>query len=152
MVWTPRVTVASIIEEGGRFLMVEELVDGERVVNQPAGHLEPGEALVTAAVRETLEETGRRLLPEGLVGIYRWRHPATDVTYLRITVCGRLDPDAVAVPPVDTKVLASAWMSEAQLAASPARLRSPMVLRSIRDYRDGQRLSLSALVDLEAAS
>ena len=76
--WRPSVTVAAVIERGGRFLLVEEEIEGRRVLNQPAGHLDPGESLLAACRREVLEETAHHFAPRALVGIYRWRHAPKD--------------------------------------------------------------------------
>ena len=89
MSWKPRVTVAVIAEQRGRFLMVEEHADGQIRFNQPAGHLEDRESLVDAVVRECLEETAWHFEPQALVGIYRWRNPDSDATFLRATFSGR---------------------------------------------------------------
>ena len=87
-IWRPSVTVAAIIEREGRFLFVEEIQDGRRVLNQPAGHLDPGETLVAACAREVLEETAHRFEPTALVGIYRWHYKPADVTFLRFCFSG----------------------------------------------------------------
>jgi 8-oxo-dGTP pyrophosphatase MutT (NUDIX family) len=79
----PAVTVATIVERDGTYLMVEETTRAGLRLNQPAGHLEPGETIVAAAVRETLEETGYHVRPTALVGIYRWLAPGTGITYVR---------------------------------------------------------------------
>jgi ADP-ribose pyrophosphatase YjhB (NUDIX family) len=147
MVWVPHVTVAAVVEREGQFLLVDELVSGERVFNQPAGHLDDGENLIDAVIRETLEETAWHFMPTALVGIYRWRHPRKDLTYLRATFCGevsRHDPSRK----LDDGIIDSVWMSHPQLVAMPQRLRSPMVLRSIEDYLVGMRHSLSVLSDI----
>ena len=81
--WKPSVTVAAVIERDGKFLFVEERIDGRLVLNQPAGHIDPGESLAAACAREVLEETAHRFQPTGLVGVYRWRYAAKDVTFLR---------------------------------------------------------------------
>ncbi len=88
MVWAPHVTVACVTECEGRFLLVEEEADGNLVYNQPAGHLEPGEALIEAVTRETREETGLSFVPTHLVGVYRWSPPANAHTYLRFCFAG----------------------------------------------------------------
>jgi len=88
MKWEPHITVAAVIERDDTFLLVEEMVEGTAVVNQPAGHWEPGETLIEAAQRETLEETGWEFYPTALVGIYQWQHPRKDETFLRFTFCG----------------------------------------------------------------
>jgi ADP-ribose pyrophosphatase YjhB (NUDIX family) len=144
MVWAPHVTVASIVERDARYLCVLEEADGARVHNQPAGHLEPGEGLVDAAVRETREETGLRLHPQALVGVYRWAHPRSGETFLRFTFCGAVE--AGEPEPQDPDICAAQWLSRAELAAAP--LRSPLVLRSIDDYLAGHRYPLSLLAEL----
>lgn len=148
MIWTPRVTVAAVVERDGRYLMVEENDSaGKTVLNQPAGHLEANESLVEAVCREVLEETCRRFRPTGLVGIYRWPHPGKARTYLRFCFVGevgepepqrRLDPD----------ILATHWLSEADLNARPERLRSPMVLRCVEDAKRNRPTSLDLLHEL----
>ena len=98
-VWRPSATVAAVIERDGKFLLVEEVADGRRVLNQPAGHLDPGESLVEACARETLEETAHRFTPTALVGIYRWVYDKAGVTFLRFAFAGRgpLQEEVVAV-------------------------------------------------------
>lgn len=147
MMWTPHVTVAAVVERAGRFLLVDELVDGQRVLNQPAGHLDDGESLIDAVIRETLEETAWRFTPHALVGIYRWRHTHKDLTFLRVTFCGEVgdhDPDRK----LDHGITGIVWMTRAELATNTQRLRSPLVLRSIDDYLGGARHSLSVLSDI----
>ncbi len=143
MVWKPAVTVAAVTEREGRFLLVEERsAEGERVLNQPAGHWEPGETLVEASVREALEETGWRFLPRALVGVYRWHSAAADETYLRFAFCGdadSFDPQR----PLDEAILRTVWLSAAELRLlAPSRLRSPLVLACIEDYLAGRRCPL----------
>jgi 8-oxo-dGTP pyrophosphatase MutT (NUDIX family) len=147
MVWAPHVTVAAVVEREAQFLLVDELVNGHRVLNQPAGHLDDGENLIDAVIRETLEETAWYFTPSALVGIYRWRHPQKDTTFLRVTFCGELgrhDPKLE----LDDGIIGSVWLTREQLAAVPQRVRSPMVLRSIDDYLKGARYSLSILSDI----
>lgn len=145
--WTPHVTVAAIVERAGRFLLVDELVEGQYVLNQPAGHLDDAESLIDAVIRETLEETAWRFTPRALVGVYRWRHTHKDITFLRITFSGDVgdhDPDRE----LDHGITGVVWMTRAQLVANTQRLRSPLVLRSIDDYLAGARHSLSVLSDI----
>lgn len=147
MRWNPEVTVAAVVEAQGRFLVVEELIADKLVLNQPAGHLEDRETLIEAAVRETREETAWRLEPESLVGIYLWRSPESGRSFLRFTFCGSVD-DHDASQPLDRGIQRALWLSRDQLLAQSARLRSPMVLRSVDDYLQGRRLPLSAVASL----
>ena len=142
--WKPGVTVAAVIERDGRFLLIEEAEEGRRVYNQPAGHWEPGETLVGACVRETLEESAHRFMPTALVGIYHWRHPSgTD--YLRLAFCGDCDGE-VPGRALDPAILGTAWLTADELrVAGPARQRSPLVLRCIEDYLAGRRYPLEIL-------
>jgi 8-oxo-dGTP pyrophosphatase MutT (NUDIX family) len=139
------ITVAAVVEEQGRFLMVEEETDDGIRINQPAGHLEADETLVAGAIREALEETAQPFTPVALLGIYRWRHPASDVVYLRFAFCGT----AGARRPgreLDHGILRTLWMSRDELQASVAKHRSPLVLRCVDDYLRGQRFPLDLLV------
>ncbi|AHK79265.1 hypothetical protein M911_09040 [Ectothiorhodospira haloalkaliphila] len=147
MVWTPRVTVASVIEREGRFLLVEEEDNGRRVFNQPAGHLEEGESLLAACIRETLEETGRQLTPEAVVGVYRWQHPASGLTFIRVAVTGSVS-EPVPDHALDADILATHWLEPRVLADDPACQRSPLVLRCIEDYLAGRRYPLGLLVEV----
>lgn len=148
-IWKPNVTVAAVVERDGRFLLVEEETSDGLRLNQPAGHLEPGESLVEAAVRETLEETAHAFVPEALVGIYQWPRPAGDLTYLRFAFCGAAPRDFPGRP-LDRGIVRALWLSEAELVASQARHRSPLVLQCVRDYLDGRRADLSLLRHYDA--
>jgi len=144
MTFRPDVTVAAVIARNGHFLVVEERAARRIVINQPAGHLEPGESLVEAAVRETLEETGFRLTPEAVTGIYLWRDPVSDRSFLRVAFCGTVDEPEPGHA-LDRCIVRVAWLSREQLAARPHALRSPLVLRCIDDYLAGHRHPLSLL-------
>lgn len=147
MSWNPEVTVAAVVEHEGRFLVVEELIAGKQVFNQPAGHLEDGESLVDAVIRETREETAWRLQPQALVGIYLWRSPDNGRSFLRFTFCGFVH-DHDPAQPLDRGIQRALWLSREQLLAQSARLRSPMVMRSIDDYLQGRRLPLDTVASL----
>ena len=143
MVWKPDVTVAAIIERSGRFLLVEERIRGRLVLNQPAGHLEDGEALLDAVIRETLEETAWQFTPEALLGVYQWRS-ARGHTTLRFAFTGSVrayDADRRLDPPIVT----THWLAREDIAQRAARLRTPLVLRCVEDYLAGRRLPLDAL-------
>jgi 8-oxo-dGTP pyrophosphatase MutT (NUDIX family) len=143
-VWKPSVTVAAVIERGGKFLLVEEKADGRQVLNQPAGHLDPGESLVQACAREVLEETAHRFTPERLVGIYRWHYAAKDVTFLRFAFAGRLD-GADAGRALDKEIVRLHWLTRDEVAERAAQHRSPLVMRCVEDYLAGRHFPLEVL-------
>lgn len=147
MRWNPEVTVAAVVEADGRFLLVEELIAGKLVLNQPAGHVEDHETLIDALVRETREETAWRLRPESLVGIYLWRSPESGRSFLRFAFCGSVDQHD-ASQPLDRGIQRTLWLSRTQMRAQSARLRSPMVMRSVDDYLKGRRLPLDTVSSL----
>ena len=150
MVWKPNVTVASVLEREGRFLLVEEDTEYGVCYNQPAGHLECGESLIDAVIRETLEETAYRLNPQYLVGIYNYRNEARDVTYLRFAFGGEIsahDPGR----PLDEGILAAHWLTLDQIRVLQAQHRSPLVLRCIEDWLAGRRFPLELLTQFPAA-
>jgi 8-oxo-dGTP pyrophosphatase MutT (NUDIX family) len=153
MSWNPDVTVAAIVQHEDRFLVVEERIGGKLVLNQPAGHLEYGETLVEAAVRETREETAWRLHPEALVGVYQWLNPANQRSFLRFAFCGTVD-DHRPDQPLDVGIQRALWLSHTELKARPARLRSPLVLRCVEDFLLGKRQPLEtvAAIGLENAT
>lgn len=143
MVWKPDVTVAALVERAGRFLIVEERIGGRLVLNQPAGHVEDGESLRAAVIRETLEETAWHFEPVALLGLYLWRSSRGHST-LRIAFIGSVSAHE-AQRSLDPPVLAAHWLSRSELQARQAQLRTPLVLRCIDDFVAGQRLPLSAL-------
>lgn len=143
-IWKPNVTVAAIIEEQGRFLLVEEETEDGLRFNQPAGHLEEGESLVQAAAREALEETAHRFRPENLVGVYQWPRPDGAVTYLRFAFAGRVE-GVEQGRALDAGILRAVWMDLAEVETTAARHRSPLVLQCIRDYLVGRRYPLELI-------
>jgi len=148
MVWKPNVTVAAVVERNGKYLLVEEETDDGLMYNQPAGHLERGESLVAAVVRETLEETAYDFLPQSLLGIYDWRHPAREITYLRFAFGGTLGTHH-AGRSLDEGIVREVWMSPEEIRASRDRHRSPLVLRCVEDHLRGIHASLDLLVHYE---
>lgn len=144
MIWKPNVTVAAVVERGGKFLLVEEDTDDGVRINQPAGHLEAGETLLAAVRRETLEETGWDFTPTALLGVYDWRHPVRDITYLRFAFTGTLDrhhPER----PLDKGIRQTVWLGVDALRANAPQHRSPLILRCIEDYLAGRRAPLELL-------
>jgi 8-oxo-dGTP pyrophosphatase MutT (NUDIX family) len=144
-----RVTVAAVIQRDGRFLVVEEETDQGLRLNQPAGHLEPGESLVEGVVRETLEETAYRFVPQALLGVYRWRHPK-GVTYVRFAFLGAAQgPEAGRA--LDQGIVRAVWLTPEALRAERARHRSPLVLRCAEDCLAGRRYPLELITDYPEA-
>lgn len=146
--WQPDVTVATVVVSGGRLLMVEEVVGGRLVLNQPAGHLEPDETLLDAALRETREETGWDVRLTAFVGAYQWKSPGVDGAegrhYLRFAFAAAPvahDPGR----PLDTGIERTLWMTPEELRASSARHRSPLVLQAAEDHLGGRRHPLDLL-------
>lgn len=146
-IWKPSVTVAAVIEHGGRFLLVEEIADGKPVFNQPAGHWERGETLVEACARETLEETAYRFAPRELTGIYRWHHAPSNDSFLRFAFCGEVGDEEVGRK-LDSEIIRAVWLSPDEIRAQQPRHRSPLVLRCVEDYLAGRRYPLDLLTDL----
>lgn len=143
--WKPSVTVAAIIERDGRFLLVEEETPEGLMLNNPAGHLDPGESPVEGCVREALEETTHHFMPSHLLGIYMSRlqrqrpgEAMEDITYLRFAFTGQLG-EVVAGRVLDTGIVRTVWMTPDEIRASTARHRSPLVLRCMEDHLRGQR-------------
>ena len=132
-IWKPNTTVAAVIEREGKFLLVEEDTDDGIRLNQPAGHLDEGESLLAACARETLEETAWHFVPNSLLGIYQWRRPQGDVTYLRFAFSGVLglhDADRV----LDQGIRCALWLSFDEILASQLVHRSPLVMQCVNDY------------------
>jgi 8-oxo-dGTP pyrophosphatase MutT (NUDIX family) len=144
MIWKPSVTVAAVVERDGRFLFVEEMIDGRKVLNQPAGHLDPGESLLAACAREVLEETAHRVTPTALVGVYRWHYAAKDVTFLRFCFCCSVDSFETGRQ-LDKEILAAVWLTPEELDRRFAEHRSPLVRQCVDDFLAGKRYPLAVL-------
>jgi 8-oxo-dGTP pyrophosphatase MutT (NUDIX family) len=140
----PRVTVAAVIERDGRFLFVEEEQDGRRVLNQPAGHLDPGETVIAACAREVMEETAHRFEPTGLVGIYRYYYAPKDVTFLRFCFSGKILAEEKGRT-LDKEIVAVHWLTPEELKAKAAMHRSPLVQQCVDDYLAGRRFPIEVL-------
>jgi 8-oxo-dGTP pyrophosphatase MutT (NUDIX family) len=146
--WKPAVTVAAVIADGGRYLLVQEHTREGLRLNNPAGHLEPGETPQQAVVREALEETARAFRPDALLGLYlsRFHRPATgeDVTYLRIAYCGTVG-EAIAGQALDEGIVRTLWLTPDEIRARRAEHRSPLLMRCIDDHLAGVRHPLEMI-------
>ncbi len=144
----PHITVACVIERDGRFLMVREKSDGLVVYNQPAGHLEPGESLSSAAVREALEETAWQVELTQFLGIYQYTSPLNGISYLRhCFVANPVSP--VENTKLDLDILETCWLSLAEIRAKETELRSPLVLKVLDDFINGKIYPLSIIHSLD---
>ena len=146
--WKPSVTVAAVIEQDGKFLLVEEHTPEGLRLNNPAGHLDPGESPLQGCAREALEETTHTFTPTALVGVYlsRMQRASTgeDVTYLRFAFAGALG-EVVPGRSLDRGIVRTVWLTPAEIRASTARHRSPLVLRCIEDHLAGHGFALTLL-------
>lgn len=145
-IWKPHVVTATVVTQGDRYLCVEEDIDGRRVFNQPAGHLDPGETLIAAAARETLEETAWTVQIDALIGIYLMETDTPGKTFLRFCFAATAlshDPGRA----LDREIVEVHWLTRSELAALRERLRSPLVLHAVDDFASGVRYPLSVLRD-----
>ena len=140
----PNTTIAAVVHCQGKFLMVEEIEHGKRVLNQPAGHIEAGESLIYAIKRELKEETGLFLEPDYLSGVYYFHRPDLSLYFLRFCFVFELQEQQTGMPE-DDEILANHWFSYDEIIAKKGQLRSAMVLDCIEDYLSGQKMPLSML-------
>ena len=139
-VWKPSVTVAAVIERDGRFLLIQERIRDQLVLNQAAGHLDPGESLAAACRREAMEETAHHFEPTALVGIYRWRDPRKDFTFLRFAFRGQVG--AAENRPLDKEIVGVHWLTPQEIRARRAEHRSPLVQQCVDDFLAGSSYPL----------
>jgi phosphatase NudJ len=159
--WKPSVTVAAVIERQvngqSQFLLVEELTQDGLRLNNPAGHLDPGESPLEGCARETLEETAYAFKPTALVGVYlsRFEKPVPgqaeplDITYLRFAFCGELGELDVGRQ-LDEGIVRALWLTPDEIRASAERHRSPLLIHCMEDYLAGKRYSLDLLTTHES--
>jgi 8-oxo-dGTP pyrophosphatase MutT (NUDIX family) len=148
---TPDITVAAVAHTAGRFLFVEERINHRLVFNQPAGHVERGESLLAAVVREVREETAWHFEPQELLGVYLWRRPTARRPTLRFAFTGTVS-DHNASQPLDRGIVRTHWLSPSELKEHADRLRSPLVLRCVEDYLAGERRNLASVAQLDLHS
>ncbi|MCB1616606.1 MAG: NUDIX hydrolase [Pseudomonadales bacterium] len=144
--WTPHITVATVVENNDGFLLVHETDNGKAVFNQPAGHWDEGESLLTAAARETLEETGWRVTIDYLIGIYIYHSPHNHITYQRLAFAGT--PVEQLHQKYDEGIIDALWLPYSQILARQSEMRSPLVLKVIDDYRSGHQYPLDMIHEL----
>jgi 8-oxo-dGTP pyrophosphatase MutT (NUDIX family) len=151
MARTPDITVAAVTETDGRFLVVEERINRRLVFNQPAGHVEHGETLLAAIIREVREETAWGFEPQALIGVYLWVNPASGRSTMRFAFTGTVT-DHDAAQPLDRGIVGTHWLSRTDLMKREPRLRSPLVLRCVEDYLHGKRRPLDPVARLDLHS
>jgi phosphatase NudJ len=147
-IWKTSVTVAAVIERDGRYLLVEEHTPDGLMLNNPAGHLDPGESPIEGVMRETLEESGRGFTPDAIVGVYLSRaqrsEPAHDVTFLRLAFTGSVS-EPILGRALDPEIVRTLWLTPDELRACPERHRSPLLMRCVDDHRAGRRFPLDLI-------
>jgi 8-oxo-dGTP pyrophosphatase MutT (NUDIX family) len=148
MIWKPNVTVAAVIKQNDKYLLVEEQTNHGILFNQPAGHLEPTESIVEGAIRETLEETGYTFTPQSLLGIYRWHSHHNDTTYFRFAFSGtavKHDHNRK----LDDGIVRATWFNINEIHNSSHRHRSPLVIKCIEDHLAGKHYPLEILTHFD---
>jgi ADP-ribose pyrophosphatase YjhB (NUDIX family) len=146
-IWKPNTTVAAIVEQNGKFLLVEEMTERGNRFNQPAGHLEDNETLIEAVIRETLEESAYEFTPEAIVGIYQWKHPHNNTTYLRFAFSGKVGTH-YPTQQLDDGIIRAVWMTADEIRVNQHLTRSSQVLVCIEDYLAGKRYPLEVITNL----
>ncbi|MGZ8272210.1 MAG: NUDIX hydrolase, partial [Methylophilus sp.] len=139
-----------IIEQDGKFLLVEEETNRGNRYNQPAGHLEDNETILEAVTRETIEESAYEFTPESLIGIYHWKHPLNQVSYLRFAFAGKLGAH-YPEQKLDQGIVRAVWMTVDEIREKQVLTRSPQVLLCVEDYLAGKRYPLDVLTYLGEA-
>jgi 8-oxo-dGTP pyrophosphatase MutT (NUDIX family) len=143
--WKPHVTVAAIVERNHAFLCVEESVEGVVRINQPAGHLEPGETLEQAVIRECLEETGYVFVPQKLVGVYQWcSEGGENRQFIRFAFAGEVGEHPVSNR-LDAGIISPHWYTPEEIMQLKPLWRSEMVGKCVLDYVSGHASSLDVI-------
>ena len=146
-IWKPNTTVAAVIERDNKFLLVEEITERGNRFNQPAGHLEDGETLLQAVIRETMEEAAYEFMPEFLLGVYQWKHTLNDTTYLRFAFIGKAGVH-YPMQELDEGIVQAVWMDIDEIRDKANLMRSPQILSCIEDYLVGKRYPLEVITNL----
>jgi len=145
MIWTPHATVAVVVEKDDKYLLVEEICHGKTVFNQPAGHVDEGESILNAAIRETMEETGWEVKLDAFIGLYTYKAPSNGITYYRM--CFAATAIRKITDQLDTGIIREHWLSYDEVVNLKSQLRSPLVKKCIDDFRDNIRYPLSLIVE-----
>ena len=145
MIWTPHATVAVVVEKDDKYLLVEEICHGKTVFNQPAGHVDEGESILNAAIRETMEETGWEVKLDAFIGLYTYKAPSNGITYYRM--CFAATAIRKITDQLDTGIISEHWLSYDEVVNLKSQLRSPLVKKCIDDFRDNIRYPLSLIVE-----
>lgn len=138
-------TVATLVKRNGRYLIVEEMDGNAHVFNNPAGHVEPGEHVIAAAQRETLEETGWEVKVTAFIGLFHYHSARNGVTYYRLAFAAETI-EQVYSGPIDKDILACHWLTIDEIEQLGDRLRSHLVLGNIRLAEQGKTYPL-AIID-----
>ena len=146
-IWKPNTTVAAIVELNGKFLLVEEMTERGNRFNQPAGHLEDNETLLEAVIRETLEESAYDFIPEAIAGIYQWKHPHNNTTYMRFAFIGKVGAH-YPTQQLDDGIIRAVWMTADEIRVNQHLTRSSQVLVCIEDYLAGKSYPLEVITNL----
>lgn len=141
----PHVTVATVVENDGKYLLVEEERDGKIVINQPAGHIEHGESLAEAAVREVIEETAWKVELTGVLSLGLYTSPTNNITYFRTTFLAKPVRDTGS--PLDEGIIKAVWLSPEELRLLEDKMRSPMVIQAINAHQSGTLYPLDLIQD-----
>ncbi len=149
MIWKPNTTVAAVVEQNGQFLLVEEVTERGNRYNQPAGHLDDGETLLQAVIRETQEESAYAFIPTHLLGVYHWKLAQKNITYLRFAFIGHAHGHQAAQK-LDDGIIRAVWMSADEIRELDKKhlTRSPQVLTCVEDYLNGKRFPLEVVTHL----
>lgn len=140
-------TVAAIVRSEQGYLIVDEWVRGKRLLNQPAGHVEPGESPETAVIREVAEETGYAFTPQALLGLYHDNPEApTANRVMRVAYIGSLG--ARLHQSLDSGIISADFYSRTALIEQAERHRSDFVMRAIDDFERGQQFPLHVIHSL----
>ena len=133
-----------VLEQTGKYILVQETRHEKAgLYNLPAGTLEVGEDLLQCVTRETKEETGADVTVEHFVGIYQ-AVIANGHNVVFTVFAGRVAKNTAFISE-EHDIIQAFTYEEIERLNRAGRLRSPIVLQAITDYRGGQKLPLTAV-------